>query len=166
MDLTLTDETLMAIAQIAIALIGFSGVVVALGRSGKVGWSEAELLQLRTLVEPSVVVLVGAFIPLVLSLLDMQGVALWRLGNGVLLCLHAIGHSLFMVRSVRSENAVVRSQRIVTGISFIVYAILIGSVAGLVEYHQFAFLIGLLLGIQVSVVNFYLLLFGRHESDT
>ena len=161
--MTLTDETLMAIAQIAVALIGFSGVVVALGRRGKGSWSEAELLQLRTLVEPSVIVLIGAFVPFALSLLDLQGTSVWRFGNGVLLFLHAIGHSLFFVRSAKRENVVVRSQKAVTGIAFLVYAVLIGSVAGLIEYHQLAFLLGLLLGILVSVVNFYLLLFGRQE---
>jgi hypothetical protein len=49
-NLALNDELLVAIAQIAVALIGFSGVVVSLGRA-KNEWTQSELLQLRTLVE-------------------------------------------------------------------------------------------------------------------
>ena len=64
--MSLTDEILMAIAQIAVALIGFSGVVVALGRRGN-AWTESELLQLRTLVEPSIVVLAALFAPFAIS---------------------------------------------------------------------------------------------------
>ncbi|MFT4676094.1 MAG: hypothetical protein ACI831_000083 [Candidatus Azotimanducaceae bacterium] len=48
--MALNDELFVAIAQIAVALIGFSGVVVSLDHA-KNEWTQSDLLQLRTLVE-------------------------------------------------------------------------------------------------------------------
>lgn len=161
--LTLNEESLMAIAQIAIALIGFSGVVVTLGRTEGGKWSEAELLQLRTLVEPSMVVLVGAFFPLGIALADMSPEAVWRISNALLLCLHAIGHGLFLIRGARYNDAVRRSQTAVGILGACIYASMIASAFNLIIHHQLTFLVGLLYGLYVSVHNFYLLLFRRES---
>ena len=162
MNLTISEEFLLAIAQIAIALIGFSGVVAALDRRGERDWTSAELLQLRTLVEPSIVAFAAAFIPFGLSLLDLENDALWRVSNGIILSLHAIFNGLFFLRRVRGGGHV--GQNLIQIVAFMVYALLLASVLNITSYHQFAFLIGLLLGISVSVVNFYLLLFSPKES--
>ena len=163
MELVLTDETLMAIAQIALALIGFSGVVVTLGK-GDGRWSDVELLQLKTLVEPSLVVLAAAFIPYGLTLMNFSGDVLWRVSNGALMLLHAIGNSLFIARGIKNSSSVVTGQLVTQTICLFIYALLIGSVFNLFSYHQLAFLLGLLIGILVSVHNFYLLIFRKEGS--
>ena len=66
--MNITEDFLLGIASISIALIGFSGVVIALGRRGQGKWTPSEMLQLRTLVEPSIVSLLGAFVPILLGL--------------------------------------------------------------------------------------------------
>lgn len=48
-------EILQTISQVAAALAGFSGVVAAIGHRGSRAWTSEEILQLRTLVEPSLV---------------------------------------------------------------------------------------------------------------
>ena len=68
----MTEGFLLGIASIAIALIGFSGVVIALGRRGEGKWTPSEMLQLRTLVEPGIVSLLGAFVPILLGLLFLN----------------------------------------------------------------------------------------------
>ena len=68
----LSEEVLMGFAGVAVALIGFSGVVMALGRRGAGDWSQAELLQLRTLVEPSIITLIAAFVPITLALVSWK----------------------------------------------------------------------------------------------
>ncbi|MGK0224129.1 MAG: hypothetical protein ACI9ON_003378 [Limisphaerales bacterium] len=163
--LNLNEEVLMAIAQIAIALIGFGGVVVTLGRSESGRWSSAERLQLRTLVEPSIMVLSGSFIPLVVSLADFQSETVWRVSNGLLFCFHAIAHGLFLIRGLKYDNAVVLSQRMIGTVGIFIYASLIASACALIAYHQLTFLIGLLYGLFVSVHNFYLLLFRSDEDS-
>lgn len=157
------EESLMAIAQIAIALIGFSGVVVTLGRTKGSQWSESDLLQLRTLVEPSIVVFVGAFLPLGTALAEIQTETVWRVSNAMLFCLLGIAHSLFLIRAGKQKNAVVRSQTAMGFLGAFVYISLVASAFNLTSYHQLTFLVGLIYGLFVSVHNFYLLLF-RVES--
>jgi len=48
---TLSDSTLIGIAQLAVALVGFGGVVAVLGRRAKREWEPEETLQLPTMVE-------------------------------------------------------------------------------------------------------------------
>src|SRR5215831_4095097 len=54
---------LSTIGEIAVALVGFSGVVAVLGQRGRGDWSSEELLQLRTLVEPGLVAVFGSLLP-------------------------------------------------------------------------------------------------------
>ena len=58
-----SQEFLTAIAEIAIGLIGFSGIVTVLGQRAQGTWSAEDFLQLRTQVEPSVVALFGSLLP-------------------------------------------------------------------------------------------------------
>lgn len=58
----------MAVAQIAVALIGFGGVIAAPGRKGGEEWTPAQLLQLRTQIEPSLIALFGALVTGTLAL--------------------------------------------------------------------------------------------------
>ena len=83
--MNLTEDFLLNVASISIALIGFSGVVTALGRRGEGRWTASELLQLKTLVEPSIVSLLGAFVPITLGLIIQNSEVLWRVSNAMLL---------------------------------------------------------------------------------
>lgn len=149
----------MAIAQIAIALIGFSGVVVTLGRTNGGRWSESELLQLRTLIEPSMVVLAGAFLPLGIALAGIQSELIWRIANALLFVLNGIAHTMFLIRGTRHDNVVVRSQAVIGTLGVLIYVSMIASAFDLIAYHQLTFLIALIYGLCVSLHNFYLLLF-------
>ncbi len=79
--MNLSEEILMGVAGISIALIGFSGVVTALGRGGTGRWSPSEMLQLRTLVEPSIIILLAAFVPSTLMLVTDNAEIVWRVAN-------------------------------------------------------------------------------------
>ena len=74
-----SEEFLMAISQIAIALIGFSGVVTALGHDKARKWTASEMLQLRTQVEPSLCALFGALVPSTVALLGVSFEVLYHL---------------------------------------------------------------------------------------
>jgi hypothetical protein len=166
MHIIFSEEVLLAIAQIAIALIGFSGVITVLGREKAGELSRSELFKLRTMVEPCVIALVGAFIPLGLILIMIPDDHLWRVANALLLCLHAIGNGLFLIRGARKEQQITSSQKLVQSGCILVYVIQISSVANLIPYHELAYLLGLLLGVFIGVHNFYLLLFGRKHDVT
>lgn len=159
--MVLSEDVLLAVASLCVALIGFSGVVTALGRRGQGRWTSSEMLQLRTLVEPSVITLFGAFVPIALDLLVGDTILKWRIANGLLFGGHVIGLSLFWIRGSSAEIFI--SHKIMTGITGLVLLYQLGSVLNLASNHPLAYLFGLLLGVGVSIHNFYLLLFIRHE---
>ena len=153
----LSEDVLLAVAGLCIALIGFSGVVTALGRRGQGEWKPSEVLQLRTLVEPSLITLFGAFVPIVLALVITDDALRWRTANGAILAGHLVGFSLFWIRGTATE--VLLSHKIMTAISLLVFIYQTSSVIDNSSNHVLAYTLGLLLGIAVSVHNFYLLLF-------
>ena len=157
----ITDEFLVGVAGIAVALIGFSGVVAALGRRSEGRWTPSELLQLRTLVEPSIVSLLGAFAPIVLGLAIHNSDVLWRSSNALLLSFHLVGFTAFLVRG--SSSGVEVSHKIMTSIFLLIALFQLASIFNWLPLHQLAFSLSLIYGIFVSVHNFYLLLFNADK---
>ena len=155
--MNLSEDTLLAVAGLAVALIGFSGVVTAIGRRGEGRWTPTEMLHLRTLVEPSAITLFGAFVPIIVGLLVGDIELKWRISNALLLAAHLVGFSLFLTRGAASELYL--SHKIMSAIAILIFCYQLGSIFGLVSSHQVAFALCLLLGIGVGVHNFYLLLF-------
>lgn len=155
--MSITDEFLIGVASMAIALIGFSGVVTALERRGEGSWTPSEILQLKTLVEPSIVSLLGAFVPIVLGLAIQNLDVLWRTSNALLLSFHLVGFTAFLVRG--NSSGVEFSHKIMSAIFLLVAFFQLGSIFNFVSFHQLAFSVSLIYGVFVSVHNFYLLLF-------
>jgi hypothetical protein len=155
--MNLSDETLMAIAQIAVTLIGFSGVVTALGHEKNKVWSAAELLQLRTQVEPSLTALFGALLPATVGLLVGNHEVLWRICNALLAVFIVLALGAFLFRTRAAPTLF--GQWVLTALSFVVLMGLILSATNVVILHQLTFMLGLWLGLLVGVYNFSLLLF-------
>ena len=62
------DGVLAIVAGVASTFIGFTGVIFAVGRSSRGGWTAAERTALLNLLMPSIVVLFLAFIPIVAAI--------------------------------------------------------------------------------------------------
>lgn len=153
----MTEEFLFTFADIAVALIGFSGVVTILGHRGKGEWQQAEKVRLQALVEPSIVALVGALLPSTLSLVMENTDILWRLCNLIVLVMHIAAFTAYMRRSGNINT--LPSQKFMVGVAVVVFVILGLSVLGVFSHHQFSFALGLALGIAVAIFNFSSLLF-------
>lgn len=160
--MNLSEEVLMGIAAVAIALIGFSGVVTALGRRRKGAWSQSESIQLFALVVPSIISLASAFVPVALGLVTENSEVIWKVSNGACFVGHFLGVSTFL-RSGSAES-ILFSHKVGLTMTFLVMAGMLGSTLGLGSWPELTFLLGLLLGIGVSVHNFYLLLFPAVNS--
>jgi hypothetical protein len=65
----------------------------------------------------------------------------------------------FVLFWMRAKADAVMSQKIMTVIFLGIVVIQILSVAAIIDFHITAFLLGLLIGVAVSIHNFYLLLF-------
>ena len=161
--MNVSQEFLTTIAEIAVALIGFSGVVTILGRRHKGRWQSDELLQLRTLVEPSICALFGALLPGTLVLIVDNSGLLWRLSNAILGLFVLIALVLFLLRTRTATTSL--GQRILTVVCVVVLLGLGLSAVDYVEHHQFTFVAGLWLALIVAIYNFTLLLF-KVEGDT
>jgi hypothetical protein len=156
------SEVFLTIAELCLALIGFSGVVSIFGRRNEGRWTADEILRLRTLVEPALTTLAGCFVPILLVSFFEDQVSLWRVSNACLIAIHMIAFVLFWIRA--KANAVT-SQKVMTMIFLAIVLIQILSVAEVVDFHVTAFLLGLLIGVAISIHNFYLLLFETNLSQ-
>ena len=159
----LSEEVLIGVAGIAITLIGFSGVVTALGRRDAGLWSPQEMLQLRTLVEPSIVSLFSAVVPIALGIVIANDEVIWRVANGVCFVANLVAIAAF----VRRGSAGGRHPSHKVG-HFIGNIIMLAMLAGMfspLKWTQLTFFLGMFLGIGVSVHNFYLLLFPASEGS-
>ena len=77
------NEALLTIAEIAIATIGFAGIMSALRPKSSDSGDAMHRLRLRLMVEASASVMIFAFLPFVLmGLVDSEKI--WALGSGVL----------------------------------------------------------------------------------
>jgi len=96
------SEELLTLAELAIALAGFSGVVVAFGQRGEMTpldrWRFAALLSI------SMSAAVLAFLPSVLHLLGISGSFLWRMSSAVYLCVAVLHLTFFAPRLLRTAR--------------------------------------------------------------
>ena len=104
-------ETLHAIAGIAIALMGFTGIVVVLGgRSGR-EWTPVETISVRTLLETSVTALFGSFLPILLAYVWESEGGVWRLSNALLAAGHLANMVAYLERARRLPGVRVSTRR-------------------------------------------------------
>ncbi len=92
--------TFDTLAEIAIAITGFSGVVAVLGRRGA-PWSPGDLLNLKALIFWSLGVVFLALVPGFFALVDYQGAHQWRISHAILALFH-ITHFVWFTRNVRA----------------------------------------------------------------
>ena len=155
------EDIFLAMAQIAVALIGFTGIVAALQKRDRTSWTPLDILRLRTLVEPGLLALFASFLPLILQLIVADPDIMWRVSNGLFFLMTIYAYVFFFLRAARSELSMV--QRILVVVSMGPTALLLASAMGMFSGHVFAFALGLWTALGVSAYNFMLLLFGNHQ---
>ena len=158
-----SQEILQTISQVAAALAGFSGVVAAIGHRGSRTWSSEEILQLRTLVEPSLVALFGSFLPGALHLAFDSEPLVWRLSNAALGLLGVVAGAAFVARS-RFASATIGQRVLLVPVGLAVVALLLAA-GGVLRHYELIFVIALILALAVAAYNFLLLLVIAGEAD-
>jgi len=81
-------ENLRAIAEVAIALAGFTGVVIVLGQRSAGSWSAAERSTIRVLLESSLGAVFFALFPAIIVSSFPAPITAWRLSAGLLTVYH------------------------------------------------------------------------------
>ena len=157
------QATLTTIAEVSVALAGFTGVVAVLGSRRDHEWTPEERLQLRTLVETSLTALFLSFAPSVLGLVMTSESAVWRLANLLLGAMHLASITMFIARTKVAKPTGGQLALLASGFSVILAHFL--AAAGLLPWYDAIFTLGLLQLIFVATFNFVLLLFPVEASN-
>ena len=165
------------LAEVAITLAGFSGVVVAFRLRGAQSWSPTELRVLWLLIGDSFLVLFFSLLPFPLALANWSDDALWGFCNALLGSWFIIGN-LLALRGERRDRA---AQQLITVpvITPSLYVIVIVALAMgialwlsaldlLVARGQTVYVLGLIVLLAFAAVEFlfFIALVSRSSSDT
>ena len=88
------QDALTTVAEIAIAIAGFSGVAAVLGRRSQGEWSPLDVLRLRMLLRISFSIVIFCFLPIVLLSASIAADSTWALSSGAWLAAFAVNFSL------------------------------------------------------------------------
>lgn len=158
------SETLRTLAEVAVALTGFTGIVAILGRRAGGEWSPLELLRLRMLLETSLGVVFLSLIPVLLLTLRISQGSLWRVSNALQGLIHLGGAIVLFLRVSRLEPSQWTPEERWLTVLFAPLSLLIvagqGAAAlGLLPDHgPFVYLLGLIYLLALAALHFVLLL--------
>ena len=76
------QDALTTVAEIAIAIAGFSGIAAVLGRRSDGEWAPTDVLRLRLLLRASFAIVILCFLPIVLSSASGAPKMTWALSSG------------------------------------------------------------------------------------
>ena len=162
------QETLTSVAEFAIALAGFSGVVVALGKQpGR--WAPADRYRLLNVLTFAFSSGFMAYLPMGLAHAGLSGSPLWRASSGFFLCFWVIGAAINIPR-IRSLPNDVRAvlHPVVRQIAYTTFAIanlvLLLNTLGFGFRPQFsAYFLGLVILLLNGSIQFTRILFARPD---
>ena len=164
------NEALLTIAEIAIATIGFAGIMSALRPSSSHAADAMHRLRLRLMVEASASVMVFAFLPFVLLGL-VNSEKIWTLGSGILAITSPLLVGSIYVRQRRLFGTSLIRETLLFDTFIVVMAalveiVLVVNFLGLIfESHFAAYLLGVLFPLGVAVAMFIRAIFAADASD-
>jgi len=162
-------EALLSIAEIAIATIGFAGIVSALRPHTSPAADAMHSLRIRIMVEASASVMVFAFLPFVLSGM-IESERVWAIGSGVIAVTSPLHIGSVWARQRRLFGTVLLRDTLlfdtfVMALAMLVEVVLIANCLGwLFEPRFAAYLLGVLLPLGVAVAMFIRAIFAA-EAD-
>jgi len=164
------DEALLTIAEIAIATIGFAGIMSALRSSSAQKTNAMHRLRLRLMVEASASVMVFAFLPFVLSgLVDIDRI--WIFGSAILAITSPMLVGSIYVRQRRLFGTGLIRETLLFDTLVVIMAIFVESVlivncfGTIFEQHFAAYLLGVLFPLGVAVAMFIRAIFAADAID-
>ena len=84
------ESLLTAVAGVASAFIGFTGVIFAVGRFSRGAWKVSERHALTNMLVPSLVALFMALVPMVVLTGVQSAISVWRISNAILATIHVV----------------------------------------------------------------------------
>ena len=158
-------EALSTIAQIGLGLAGFTGILVALGRTGA-SFSRPEVLRLLLLLVSSLGAMFLALLPFALHESGVGDAACWRLSSAILAAFvsGALAYLGYQIQRHRAEFGELFSRTIfvvVTTGSLAIFVLQIANAVGLGAPRSGPYVFGLLWLLFIASLQFARILFVR-----
>ena len=155
MEILPETGTLHTVAQVAITLVGFTGIVIAYGERARENWTAEETLRLYTMLYPTMTAFFCSFVPIVLIYFSVSIETTWRLSNAVLGLAHGINLTVFLLEAKGKQITLGQKLNATFGISVVLAHFL--ACLAIVPWQQAIFIFGLLQQIFIGIHNFMLL---------
>jgi hypothetical protein len=157
-----SHDTLVLVAELAVAVAGFSGVIVAVENRSVASWPDLQRFNLRVLLQVSALAIFFSIFPLILERVIPQP-ASWRWALWVYGIVHLVDVASFMLRSPAGVGALHSFlQRV--GLLVALSSLLVAGLGSLLFAEVF-YLGALVWHLGVAAMGFALLLFDdRAES--
>lgn len=157
-----STPTLTVIASIAVAIAGFSGVVVALTGKTAASFSALERLNLRILLQVSAFALLFSLVPLILHRAFEPATA-WRTSMLLYGLVHLMDAGFFLLKT-RKLNSPSRLQRLAPAIgSAIAVVQLVLGLVGSIKFVELVYLLVLLWHLAIAGMGFVHLIFASRD---
>ena len=102
------QELLIAIAQIAVALAGFSGLIAAIRTAAPEGWHPRDVWSLSWMLGASIGALLFALLPAWLALFGMDEAGVYRIASALVCVSPPRSSASWRLRGAASRGAVFR----------------------------------------------------------
>jgi len=164
------NEALLTIAEIAIATIGFAGIMSALRPSSSHSADAMHRLRLRLMVEASASVMIFAFLPFVLQVL-VDSERIWTFGSGILAVTSPLLVGSIYVRQRRLfgsgliRETLLFDTFVVASAIVVEVALIVNCLGWFFEPRFAAYLLGVLFPLAVAVAMFIRAIFAADAHD-
>lgn len=148
------QEVLHTIAEIAVTLAGFSGVVIVF-IAGRERWGAREIASLAVMIRASFVAMFLSFVPIVLWQMGYEQIV-WNVSAAIIAATQSVSISLF-VWQTKWVNAS-PSQKIYFYVGVVVILVSIGAATNFVPNPAVIVILALLWSVFIATHNFWLLL--------
>jgi hypothetical protein len=159
------SDALLTMAQVAVGLIGFSSVLIALSGEPS-NWSSLDRFRITAMLGSSIFLLLVSWLPFVLTFLGVEDVVAWRSSAGIIsICLSA-----GMIANLRSYRRLPDAHRLATRPVLVGSIYVLGSLVlitttaaapGLLAAPEGAFFLGLFFSLLLSTYLIVRFLFAR-----
>ena len=152
-----SNDIFVLVAELAVAIAGFSSVVVAVGRRPVTDWSPGEQRNLRILLQVSGIAILFSLFPLILQR-GIDSPAFWNLALAVYGFVHMVDVSTFLFRPVPGESQIPP----IIGLALALFSIAVAAL-GSATLAEITYLSVLVWHLAVAGMGFAFLIFRRHS---
>lgn len=149
-------EILTTIAEVAVAVMGFTAIAAVFRRIRKDDWSKPEQLHALVLIRTSVIVLFFSFAPWLFGQLPNLSDVAWRISCGLFGIANLVDIGWYLRHATGTPTT--KTQSILAVLGFVNVACQLLVATGLLAHAPLVFVAGLIFLLYVSVHNFVLLL--------